>query len=217
MIVTIDGPVAAGKTTVARELASRLGFTLLDTGAIYRSLALVARARGVSQDDEEGLAELARDLGVSFEWRDGQNHVFVDGVDVTVEIRLPEVSQAASIVSALPGVRQALLDRQRQLAAEGSVVAEGRDTGTVVFPDAEAKFFVTADDLVRAERRQRELLEKGGSDTLEEVLAALKERDLRDSTRAVAPLKPASDARIIDTTGRTIEEVLAEILEYIAA
>jgi cytidylate kinase len=217
LIVTIDGPVAAGKTTVARELASRLGFTLLDTGAIYRSLALVARARGVSQDDEEGLAELARDLGVSFEWRDGQNHVFVDGVDVTVEIRLPEVSQAASIVSALPGVRQALLDRQRQLAAEGSVVAEGRDTGTVVFPDAEAKFFVTADDLVRAERRQRELLEKGGSDTLEEVLAALKERDLRDSTRAVAPLKPASDARIIDTTGRTIEEVLAEILEYIAA
>jgi cytidylate kinase len=199
------------------EIASRLGFTLLDTGAIYRSLALVARARGVSQDDEEGLAELARDLGVSFEWRDGQNHVFVDGVDVTVEIRLPEVSQAASIVSALPGVRQALLDRQRQLAAEGSVVAEGRDTGTVVFPDAEAKFFVTADDLVRAERRQRELLEKGGSDTLEEVLAALKERDLRDSTRAVAPLKPASDARIIDTTGRTIEEVLAEILEYIAA
>jgi cytidylate kinase len=217
LIVTIDGPVAAGKTTVARELASRLGVTLLDTGAIYRSLALVARARGVSQDDEEGLAELARDLGVSFEWRDGQNHVFVDGVDVTVEIRLPEVSQAASIVSALPGVRQALLDRQRQLAAEGSVVAEGRDTGTVVFPDAEAKFFVTADDPVRAERRQRELLEKGGSDTLEEVLAALKERDLRDSTRAVAPLKPASDARIIDTTGRTIEEVLAEILEYIAA
>ena len=217
MIVTIDGPVAAGKTTVARELASRLGFTLLDTGAIYRSLALVARAHGVSQEDEEGLAELARDLGVSFEWRDGQNHVFVDGVDVTVEIRLSEVSQAASIVSALPGVRQALLDRQRQLAAEGSVVAEGRDTGTVVFPDAEAKFFVTADDLVRAERRQRELLEKGGSDTLEEVLAALKERDLRDSTRAVAPLKPASDARIIDTTGRTIEEVLAEILEYIAA
>ena len=216
MIVTIDGPVAAGKTTVARELASRLGFTLLDTGAIYRSLALVAHQRGISQDDEAGLAELARDFGVSFEFRDGQNHVFVDGADVTAEIRLPEVSQAASIVSALPAVRQALLDRQRQLAAEGSVVAEGRDTGTVVFPDAEAKFFVTAVDEVRAERRQRELLEKGGSDTLEEVLAALKERDLRDSTRAVAPLKPAADARIIDTTERTIEEVLAEILEHIA-
>ena len=216
MIVTIDGPVAAGKTTVARELASRLGFTLLDTGAIYRSLALVAHQRGISQDDEAGLAELARDFGVSFEFRDGQNHVFVDGADVTAEIRLPEVSQAASIVSALPAVRQALLDRQRQLAAEGSVVAEGRDTGTVVFPDAEAKFFVTAADEVRAERRQRELLEKGGSDTLEEVLAALKERDLRDSTRAVAPLKPAADARIIDTTERTIEEVLAEILEHIA-
>ena len=134
---------------------------------------------------------------------------------MTVEIRLPEVSQAASIVSALPAVRRALLDRQRQIAAEGSVVAEGRDTGTVVFPDAEAKFFVTADDEVRAERRLRELREKGSSDTLEEVLAALKERDLRDSTRAVAPLKPASDARIIDTTGRTIEEVLVEILETI--
>ncbi len=217
MIVTIDGPVAAGKTTVAREVASRLGFMLLDTGAIYRSLALAAHRRGLDHGDEEGLAELAAALDISFEMREGVNRVSLDGDDVSDAIRLPEISQAASIVSALPAVRRALLEQQRQIAAQGSVVAEGRDTGTVVFPDAGAKFFVTANDEVRAQRRQRELAAKGLEESYEEVLASLRERDERDSSRSIAPLVPAADAQIVDTTELGIEEVIEQILERVAS
>ena len=217
MIVTIDGPVAAGKTTVAREVASRLGFMLLDTGAIYRSLALAAHRRGLDHGDEEGLAELAAVLDISFEMREGVNRVSLDGDDVSDAIRLPEISQAASIVSALPAVRRALLEQQRQIAAKGSVVAEGRDTGTVVFPDAAAKFFVIANDEVRAQRRQRELAAKGLEESYEEVLASLRERDERDSSRSIAPLVPAADAQIVDTTELGIEEVIEQILERVAS
>ena len=216
MIVTIDGPVAAGKTTVAREVASRLGFTLLDTGAIYRSLSLAARSQGVDLGDEESLAKLARGLDVSFEFQEGQNRVFLDGEDVTVAIRLPEISQTASVISALPAVRRELLEQQRQMASNGSIVAEGRDTGTVVFPDADAKFFITADDEVRATRRQGELKVKGSGESFDEVLASLRERDDRDSNRAIAPLKPAPDAKLIDTTELGIEEVIAQVLEELA-
>lgn len=217
MIVTIDGPVASGKTTVAREVAVRLGFMLLDTGALYRSVALAARDRGLDWSSEAEVAEVARDLDVSFEWRDGVNRVWLQGRDVTSEIRLPEISQGASIVSALPGVRRALLDQQRRVAKRGSVVVEGRDTGTVVFPDADAKFFLTANDAVRAERRQLELRERGVEEPVEKTLASLRERDERDSTRAIAPLKAADDASIVDTTGLSLEEVIEGILGRIAA
>ena len=217
MIITIDGPVAAGKTTVAREVAARLGFTLLDTGAIYRSVALAAKRAGVSQDDEAGLAELARNLDLTFELRNGSNRALLAGEDISDEIRLPEMSQGASVVSAFPAVREALLAKQRSIAAAGDVVAEGRDTGTVVFPDADAKFFVTADDRVRAERRLRELHGRGIDETLDDVLSSLRERDERDSTRAVAPLMPADDAHIVDTTSLAIEDVISSIIDQLSA
>ncbi len=215
MIVTIDGPVAAGKTTIARELAIRLGFTLLDTGAIYRCVALASRRLEIAWDDEPRLAELAREIDVVFELRDGTNHVILDGADVSSAIREPEISEGASIVSALPKVRQALLELQRAMAAQGRIVVEGRDTGTVVFPQADAKFFLTADPEVRARRRHRELVERHDAQSQEEVLAALKERDTRDTTRAVAPLVAADDARVIDSTNRDVEEILDEVSEHL--
>ena len=215
LITTIDGPVAAGKTTAARSLAIKLGYTLLDTGAIYRSVALAAAAQGLAHHEEERIAELARSLDISFEFNRGDNRVFLQGKDVSAEIRVPEISRGASVVSALPLVRQALLDRQRQMAARGNVVAEGRDTGTIVFPDADAKFFLTAAQNVRAQRRQRELSESGDCRPFSEVLASLVERDHRDTTRSVAPLKPAADALVIDTTGMTIEAVVAEMLRHL--
>ena len=217
MIVTIDGPVASGKTTVAREVAARLGFMLLDTGAIYRSVALSATRRGLDLEDEEGVSQVAREINVAFEMVDGVNRVWLDSEDATEQIRLPEMSQGASIVSALPAVRRALLERQRRFAEEGSVVAEGRDTGTVVFPDAAAKFFITASDAVRAQRRLREQQNKGISEGFEEVLAALRERDERDSQRAIAPLKPAEDAVIVDTSEQTIEQVVDEVIGCVRA
>ncbi|MDX1382520.1 MAG: (d)CMP kinase [Thermoanaerobaculia bacterium] len=213
--MTIDGPVASGKTTVAREVATRLGFTLLDTGAIYRSLALVAGRRRVALDDAEALAGLAADLDITFELAAGVNRVRLAGEDVSAEIRRPEISRAASIVSALPEVRAALLDRQRSIAAAGDVVAEGRDTGTVVFPAAEAKFFITASDEVRARRRQREQAGRGQELPFPEVLAALRERDQRDATRSVAPMRPAEDAHVIDTSDLDLEQVVAEVLARI--
>ena len=154
---------------------------------------------------------------MSFELIDDVNRVSLDGEDVTEAIRQSVISGGASIVSALPGVRQALLEQQRHIASQGSVVVEGRDTGTVVFPQADAKFFVTADDEVRAERRHRELSAQGSEETLAEVMAALQERDERDSTRDIAPLVPAADARIVDTTERTAEEVIGEILSRLPA
>jgi len=215
LIVTIDGPVAAGKTTIARELAIRLGFTLLDTGAIYRCVALASQRLEIAWDDEPRLADLAREIDVVFELRDGTNHVILDGADVSSAIRAPEISEGASIVSALPKVRQALLELQRAMAAQGRIVVEGRDTGTVVFPQADAKFFLTADPEVRARRRHRELVERHDAQSQEEVLAALKERDTRDTTRAVAPLVAADDARVIDSTNRDIEEILDEVSEHL--
>ena len=221
MIVTIDGPVAAGKTTIARQLAIRLGFTLLDTGAIYRCVALAARRLEIPWSDESRLAELAHEIDVSFELRDGQNRVFLDGADVSVAIREPEISEGASIVSALPEVRRALLEQQRAMAARGRIVVEGRDIGTVVFPEAEAKFFLTADPEVRAQRRHRELVERGDRQSREqspeEVLASIKERDARDTTRAVAPLAADDDARLVDSTDRDVEEILDEILAHLEA
>ena len=206
-IVAIDGPAGAGKSTVARQLARRLGFTIIDTGAIYRSVALAAQRAGVSWDDDPGLARLL-DAGLGLTFRG--ERVLLRGEDVTEAIRTPEISRGASVVSARPVVRQKLLQLQRDLgrAAPRGAVLEGRDIGTVVFPDADVKFFLTASDEARAQRRHAELAEKGLSVPLPEVLADQRRRDKDDTERAIAPLRAAADAMVVDTTGFDLEQVV---------
>lgn len=217
-LVVIDGPAGAGKTTVARRLAHALGVPLLDTGAIYRTLALVARQRGIAWDDEAALVALCNGFPIAFgelPEGDARQPVLFDGVDVTAAIRSPDISQGASKVSAVPGVRAALLGIQRRLGARG-VVAEGRDMGTVVFPDAPHKFFLTADLSTRAARRAAELAT--GSEpapTLEDVARDIAERDARDSGRETAPLRQADDAVAIDTSGLGIDAVIETLLRRI--
>jgi cytidylate kinase len=210
---------------VAKRLARRLGYRLLDTGALYRSVALVARRQGVAWDDEAGLAEVARGLRVDFAFShdaghgvghaepggDEQNEVFIDGDNVSEAIRTPEMSDGASRVSALPGVRAALLELQRRLGAEGGVVVEGRDVGTVVFPQAQAKFFLTASDEERARRRVAELLGRGQAVSLADTLAEMRARDQRDSSRAISPLRQAEDALLVDSSGAPVDEVVARL------
>jgi cytidylate kinase len=215
IVVAIDGPAGAGKSTVTKRLARELGYALLDTGALYRSVALVARQRGVSWDDADGLAEIARDLAVEFELDGEVNRVRIGGDDVTAAIRTAEISSGASQVSALPPVREALLDLQRRLGARGGVIAEGRDVGTVVFPNAAAKFFLTASDEIRARRRCDELAAAGQPAAYDDVLAEIRIRDQRDSNRAVAPLKQADDAVLVDSSDRTVDEVVAEMRRYV--
>jgi len=206
-IVAIDGPAGAGKSTVARQLARRLGFTIIDTGAIYRSVALAAQRAGVSWGDDAGLARLL-DAGLGLTFRG--ERVLLRGEDVTEAIRTPEISRGASVVSARPVVRQKLLQLQRDLgrAAPRGAVLEGRDIGTVVFPDADVKFFLTASDEARAQRRHAELAEKGLSVPLPEVLADQRRRDKDDTERAIAPLRAAADAVVVDTTGFDLEQVV---------
>ncbi len=215
LIVAIDGPAGAGKSTVAKRLARALGYRLLDTGAIYRSIALTAKQAGISWTDEEGLAELARALEVRFDFRGELNHVFVAGEDVTEAIRTPAISEASSQVSGHPAVRQALLELQRRLAAGGGIVAEGRDVGTVVFPAAHAKFFVTASDEVRARRRFEELRSKGAAVEYDATLAELRARDERDTSRAVAPLVAAHDAILVDTSQMAADAVIEFMLREV--
>jgi cytidylate kinase len=208
-VVTIDGPAGAGKSTVARQLATRLGYSFLDTGAIYRTVALVGRQRGIDWSDGPALGALAAALDLRFESADGVNRVIANGADVTAEIRTPAISEGASQVSAHPPVRTALMGLQRAIGARGRVVAEGRDTGTVVFPDAQAKFFLTASASERARRRTLELLAAGRPAVQAEVQKDIEVRDQRDSTRAVSPLKKADDAVEIDTSALTADQVLA--------
>jgi cytidylate kinase len=212
VVVTIDGPAGAGKSTVARRLARALGYRLLDTGAIYRAVALVAKRTGVAWNDGPALAAIARALDIQFSFVGDVNHVTVGGEDVSAAIRTPEVSQGSSQVSAHPEVRAALLDLQRRLGAGGGVVVEGRDTGTVVFPAAEAKFFLTASDEERAQRRLAELSAAGVAAELESTLRDLRERDQRDASRDVAPMKAADDASLVDTSGLGLDEVVAQLL-----
>ena len=212
VVVTIDGPAGSGKSTAARLVAERLGYTLLDSGAIYRALALTAGERAISLDDGEALAALAREMPIAFVMRDGVNRVLLGERDVSLEIRTPEASAGASRVSALPAVRAALLELQRGFAARGPVVAEGRDMGTVVFPGARLKLFLSADPRERARRRHLELVERGLDATLEEVLADQVARDKQDSEREAAPLRPADDAVMLDSTGMTLEEVVDRIV-----
>ncbi len=215
VVVAIDGPAGAGKSSAARELARRLGYTLLDTGALYRTVALFARRRGVDWDDATGCAKLASDLQVEFRLEDGENRVFAFGEDVSAAIRSADVSEGSSRVSSHPEVRRALLDLQRRLAREGGVVAEGRDVGTVVFPDAAAKFFLTADPGVRARRRYEELAAAGEDADYHATFADIERRDARDTGRAEAPLTQAADARRIDSTELGPDEVVETMLREV--
>jgi cytidylate kinase len=216
-IVAIDGPAGAGKSTASRRLAARLGFAMVDTGAIYRAVALAADRRAVAWDDDAGLGELLAALDVRFEPPPpggGSQRVLLDGEDVTAAIRTPRVSLGASAVSARPVVRAGLLELQRRLAlAAGSpgAVLEGRDIGTVVFPDADAKFFLTASPEVRARRRFDELRARGDAATYDDVLADQLRRDRQDSERAVAPLRPAPDAVVLDSSGEDADGVVERL------
>ncbi|MFL5310676.1 MAG: (d)CMP kinase [Myxococcales bacterium] len=212
-IVAIDGPAGAGKSTVARELARRLGFTIVDTGAIYRAVALAARRAGIGWEDDAGLARLLdAGLGIAFAPDADGQRVLLRAEDVTEAIRTPEISRGASVVSARPVVREKLLGLQRQLgrSAPRGAVLEGRDIGTVVFPEADVKFFLTANDEARAARRHAELADKGLPVPLGEVLADQRRRDRDDSERAIAPLKPAPDAVLVDTTGMDLGTVVEQ-------
>lgn len=205
-VVAIDGPAGAGKSTAARMLAQRLGFILVDTGALYRAVALIARERGIDWNDGVALGQLTASLQLGFvTGDDGAPRVQIDNIDRADDIRSPEISMGASTVSAHAAVRAALLELQRRLGADGGVVLEGRDIGTVVFPDAEVKIFLTAAPETRAERRVRELRERGVDADYQRTLDEVRQRDDQDQNRAVAPLKPAADAHVLDSTKLTLE------------
>ncbi|MCC6038121.1 MAG: (d)CMP kinase [Armatimonadetes bacterium] len=214
LVIAIDGPVGAGKSTVAKLVARKLGYLYVDTGAMYRAVALKALRLGMDINDPIVMAMLAEATDIQLQQQgDGSVRVFLDGEDVTEAIRTPEVSEASSIVSAHEGVRKVLAERQKAMAELGGVVMEGRDIQTVIAPDAEVKIFLTASLEERAKRRWLELQQKGISVSYEEVLQEVKERDERDKTRAIAPLRKAPDAVEIDTTGMTPEEVAEKIVK----
>jgi cytidylate kinase len=215
IIVAIDGPAGAGKSTVARRVAEKLGFVYIDTGAMYRAVALRAFRQGVDLADAARLEPLARASDIRFP--SGSSRVLLDGEDVTEAIRRPEISPAASKVSAVPAVRRALVEKQREIAASANVVMEGRDIGTVVFPDAAVKIYLDASPEVRAARRVRQLAEKGISADPEEVAREIRERDHRDSTRADSPLRRAPDAVPLDTTGLSLDQVEGAILKVVSS
>jgi cytidylate kinase len=217
LVIAIDGPAGAGKSTVAKLLASRLGYLYLDTGALYRAVAWKVQAAGVHPHDHLAMADLLQHTEIHMDCARERIGVYVDGHEISQELRMPAVSSLASIVSAVPAVREWLLPVQRKIGACGGVVAEGRDIGTVVFPTADIKFFLEADVEVRATRRHHELVAAGHAVPLEETKRDISGRDTRDRTRDVAPLMPAPDAERIDTSAIPAEEVVRHMLAVIAA
>jgi CMP/dCMP kinase len=212
LIIAIDGPVGSGKSTVARRVAEMLGYTHLDSGAMYRAVGLKALRDGVPLDSPEGLSELAGAARIDLVPRDGKLFVLLDGEDVTDAIRTPEVSHAASVVAVVPGVRHPMVAEQRRAGEQGGVVMEGRDIGSVVFPHADLKIFLDASPEVRASRRQRELEEKGESLEFAKVLAEVHQRDQRDREREMSPLVRATDAVTVDNTAMDAEETARVIV-----
>ncbi|EER47037.1 cytidylate kinase [Actinobacillus minor NM305] len=217
VIITVDGPSGAGKGTLCYALAQKLGFDFLDSGAIYRITALAATKKAIPLNDENALAEIGQNLDVQFIPQDGEVNVILNGENVGDQIRTAEAGQNASKVAAFPKVRQALLQRQRDFASEKGLIADGRDMGTVVFPEAQIKLFLDASAEERAKRRVKQLQSKGFNANFDEILAEIKERDFRDRNRAVAPLVPAADALLLDSTNLSIDEVIQQALDYISS
>ena len=215
--IAIDGPSGAGKSTISRKAAEIFGFIYVDTGAIYRTIGLASKIRGISLDDKAAVMEMLTKLNIELKYNEsGEQHMYLDGKDVSRDIRLPEVSMLASKVSAIPEVRTFLVDMQRDMAKKYDVVMDGRDIGTVILPDADLKIFLTADVNDRAQRRYEELRTKGMLKPFDEVLAEMKQRDEQDTLRAAAPLKAAEDAVMLDTSGNTLEQSIAEVCRLIA-
>jgi cytidylate kinase len=214
-IIAIDGPAGAGKSTVSKMLARRLKYLYLDTGAMYRAVALAVQRAKLDPEDEEALAQICAQIRLSFKGEGDEQKIYLDGAEVTQEIRQPEIGWLASVVSTKRPVREAMVQLQRKLGERGRIVAEGRDTGTVVFPQAEFKFFLTAQIEERARRRQEELRAKGYQVPMEEVQREINRRDAQDAGRELAPLRPAPDAHIIDSTRLSPQEVVDLMLELI--
>ncbi len=213
--VAIDGPAGAGKSTVAKAVAKELGFLYVDTGALYRTIGLKFSRLGFNTELCGDIEAVLAKTDVNIKYIDGVQHVFLDGTDVSDEIRTPEASMMASAVSAKPPVRAFLLEMQRKLARENNVIMDGRDIGTVVLPDAKIKIFLTASAKVRAERRYKELIEKGENVVFEDVLADIEKRDYNDSHREIAPLKPAEDSIFYDSSDKSLEENVKEITNIV--
>lgn len=215
--IAIDGPSGAGKSSMAKTIAEKYGFIYVDTGAIYRTVGLAAHRRGISCSDEAAVSEILPEIRIEMKYDDrGEQRMFLDGEDVSTDIRMPEISICASDVSALPAVRAFLLDMQRSMAKTNNVIMDGRDIGTVVLPDADVKVFLTASSEERAKRRLKQLMEKGVNAEFESVLKDIEYRDRQDSSRDIAPLKPANDAVIVDTSSLDIEgtvELLSSVIE----
>ena len=217
--IAIDGPAGVGKSTIAKMLAEELKYVYVDTGALYRAIAVFLSDCGISPDDlqEKRIADLIRDIRVEIRYEDGTQHVLVNGTDVTGRLRTQEISRMASVTSAIPCVREKLLDLQRELAEKYDVIMDGRDIGTVVLPQATLKLFLTASAYVRAKRRHDQLKESGilGDETLSSIRKEIEERDYQDSHREIAPLKPADDAVIVDSSDLSMEEEIRMILSHL--
>jgi len=216
MVVTIDGPAASGKSTVAKLLAEKLGANFLDTGAMYRAVTLAAIKSGVDLSNEEKLLEIMQTTDFQFSAKEDKMAVYVDGVDVTEQIRQPQVTANAHYIASKASLRDKLVTMQRQFAAgQEKIVTEGRDQGTVAFPDADIKFYLTAQAVERARRRQAELRAKGVNESLDQIQKAIEQRDKSDENRVVGQLQPAPDAIVIDTTNLSVEEVVEQILHCV--